>query len=162
MNTLEIFAVQFVLSLVVVGLLAKWIAHPWLERQTPSNALFWLTVPHAFRHVGLVFLVPGVVSSSMPGSFSVAAAYGDLAAGLLAILALVALRQRWAVTVPMVWAFSIVGTLDLANALTHVEAVPEFQAAWYIPTFLVPVLLVTHFMVFARLIRLAKNTVAHA
>ena len=65
----------------------------------------------------VIFLVPGVVSASMPSSFSVVAAYGDLAASLLALLALVSLRQRWKTVIPLVWTFNIVGALDLANAL---------------------------------------------
>jgi len=34
-----------------------------------------------------------------------------------------------------------------------VGAQENMGAAWYIPTFIVPALLVTHFMVFARLLR---------
>ena len=39
------------------------------------------------------------------------------------------------------------------NALRHADAVPGLGATWYIPTFFVPLLLVTHFMIFVRLIR---------
>ncbi|MDD9878652.1 MAG: hypothetical protein OXR84_14535 [Magnetovibrio sp.] len=110
-------------------------------------------VPHAFRHLGLVFLVPGVVAPALPAGFSGGAAYGDLAAGLLAIAVLVALRYRWRATIPLAWLLTIVGTADLAIALSHAEAVPYLHAAWYIPTFAVPVLLVTHAMTLTRLVR---------
>ena len=46
--------------------------------------------------------------------------------------------------------------LDLANALfqgLRLDAASSFGAAWYIPTFFVPLLLVTHFMIFARLLK---------
>ncbi len=52
----------------------------------------------------------------------------------------------------LVWLFNIVGTVDLANALRHVDVAPKFGAAWYIPTMLVPLLLVTHFLMFKRLL----------
>ncbi len=39
-----------------------------------------------------------------------------------------------------------------------VDAQQNMGAAWYVPTFVVPVLLVTQFMVFARLLR-AKSDV---
>ena len=55
----------------------------------------------------------------------------------------------------LVWIFNSVGTIDLLNALRHVDVAPGFGAAWYIPTMLVPLLLVTHFMIFQRL--LARN-----
>lgn len=153
-----IFGLQFALSLLVFALLAGWIARPLLKHLDPPAALFWLTVPHAFRHIGMVFEVPGVVSPEMPGSFSAAAAYGDLAAGLLAIVTLVALRRRWALMFPLAWVMHVIGTIDLANALPHAEAVPYFQSAWYIPTMLVPLLLVTHFMAFQRLIFAKRAT----
>ncbi len=148
----QIFGAQFALSLTVISLLSFWIVRPWLDKQTLPDALFWLTVPHAFRHLGLVFVVPGVVSPSMPAAFAGAAAYGDLAAGLLAIAALVALRRRWAAMLPIAWAVNIVGVVDLANALRQAEAIPHMGAAWYIPTFVVPVLLVTHALMIIRLV----------
>ena len=43
---------------------------------------------HSFRFFGLVFLLPGVVGTSLPASFATFSAYGDLATGLLAMLAL--------------------------------------------------------------------------
>ena len=153
MDPVAIFGLQFFLSLVVWGLIAKWLLAPWLEKESPHNALFWLTLPHAFRHMGLVFLVPGVVAQPLPGDFATPAAYGDLATGVLALLALIALRTGWAGALALVWFFNIVGTVDLLNALRHLTVVPDFGAVWYIPTLYVPLLLVTHFMVFARLLR---------
>jgi hypothetical protein len=64
---------QFTLSLVVCGLLAAWYVNPWLKKNAFADALFLLTLPHAFRYLGMVFLVPGVVSPSMPSGFAVAA-----------------------------------------------------------------------------------------
>ncbi len=153
MSPLAIFGLQFVLSLVVMGLLAKWVLAPWLARQTQREALFWLTIPHAFRYIGMVFLVPGVVAEPLPDGFATPAAYGDLATGLLALLALVLLRTNARGALAVVWLFNVVGTVDLLNALSHQEVVPYFGAAWFIPTFLVPLLLVTHFMMFARLLK---------
>ncbi len=157
MDMLAIFGLQVFLSLVLYGLLANWFLAPWLKEKTQSQALFWLTLPHATRHVGMVFLVPGVVSPSLPSSFAVAAGYGDLAAGVLALLVLIGLRSRRAGIMALVWLFNIVGTVDLLNALRQAQDVPHLGAAWYIPTFWVPVLLVTHFMIFGRLIRKATK-----
>lgn len=88
----------------------------------------------------------------LPAAFSGPAAYGDLAAGLLALLALAALHYRWAGAIALVWSFNLVGTLDLLNALRHVDVAPLFGATWYIPTLLVPLLLVTHGLIFVRLL----------
>ena len=153
MDTQAIFGLQFLLSLVVWAVIARSLVSPWLEKEPLRQALFWLTLPHAFRHIGMVFLVPGVVAQPLPGNFANPAAYGDLATGVLALLALIVLRTGWAGALVLVWLFNIVGTVDLLNALRHVDVAPRFGAAWYIPTFLVPLLLVTHFMIFVRLLR---------
>lgn len=153
MDMIEIFGLQFLMSLLVYSLLAAWIISPPLREKPVHEAVFWLALPHAFRHLGLVFLVPGVVATTMPGPFNVAAAYGDLAAAVLAILTITAARMRWKMTIPLAWILTIVGTADLANALRQIEAVPHFQSAWYIPTFVVPLLLVTHFLMAVRLLR---------
>jgi len=153
MDTRAIFVLQFFLSVVVWGVIAKWSLTPWLEKKSLHETLYWLTLPHAFRHIGMVFLVPGVVVQPLPGAFANPAAYGDLVTGVVALLALIALRTGWAGALVLVWLFNIVGTVDLLNALRHVNVVADFGAAWYIPTFLVPALLVTHFMIFARLLK---------
>ncbi len=161
MDLLAIFGLQIFLSLVLYSLLAKWFLAPWLRGMTQRQALFWLTLPHATRHVGMVFLVPAVVSPSLPHGFAVSAAYGDLAAGVLAMLVLIALWSRWTGRTALVWLFNVVGTVDLLNALRHAEAVPHLHAAWYIPTFWLPLLLVTHFMIFGRLFTKATKQDLH-
>lgn len=153
MTTQAIFLLQFTLSVLVIGLIAKWVFWPWLASQSQRQALFWLTIPHAFRYIGMVFLVPGVVAQPLPDYFATPAAYGDLLTGVLALMALIALRTKWAGAFWMVWLFNIVGTVDLLNALRHLDVAPLFGAAWYIPTMLVPLLLVTHFMIYIRLLK---------
>ena len=154
MDVMTIFAIQFLMSLVVWGSLAYWLLTPWLEKKSLNEALFFLTVPHAFRHIGMVFLVPGVVAGPLPETFAAPAALGDLLTGVLAFLALIALRNNWSVARAAVWLFSIVGTIDLVNALRQGDAwMTNFGATWYIPTMLVPLLLVTQTMIFFRLFR---------
>ena len=153
MTTQLIFVLQFVLSLALIATLAKWLWAPRLATMSRNEALFWLTIPHAFRYIGMAFLVPGLLAEPLPADFAVPAAYGDLASGLLAFGTLVLLRNGNRSAIAMAWLLNIVGTVDLLNALRHVEAIESFGAVWFIPTFLVPLLLVTHAMMFARLIR---------
>ena len=155
MDTQAIFGLQFLLSIVVWSVIAKYLVSPWLETKPANEAIFWLTVPHAFRHIGMVFLVPGVVARPLPDVFAIPAAYGDLATGILALLSLLALGTKMVGALVLVWIFNLVGTADLLNALRHLDVAPYFGAAWYIPTFLVPLLLVTHFMIFVRLLKRA-------
>ena len=152
MDIMAIFGTQFVLSVIVFSLIARWYVSPWLASQPVRDGLMILLFPHALRHLGLIFVLPAFVEDQLDNSFANLAAYGDLASGLMALLALVLLRMQLKSAIPLVWLFNIVGTLDLVNALRQAEVVPYLGVSWLVPTFVVPVLLVTHFMIFARLI----------
>ena len=125
---------------------------PALRDRPRSEALRPLLLLHAFRFAGLAFLVPGVVSPDLPPGFAQPAAYGDLATSTLALLAIATLGSRLGIII--VWVFNIVGTVDLLNAFFQgnrlgVGMTPGLQgAAYFIPTVLVPLLLVTHVLVF--------------
>jgi hypothetical protein len=111
---------------------------------------------HSFRSVGLAFLIPGVVSPNLPAAFARPAAYGDLATAILALLAWATLRSRLGII--LVWVFNVLGTADLLNAFyqgnrTGVGLAPGLQgAAYFITTVLVPLLLITHGVVFRLLL----------
>mgnify|MGYP003580347760 CR=1 FL=1 len=113
---------------------------------------------HSFRFFGLVFILPGVVGPNLPAGFAVFAAYGDLATGVLAMLALLTIRIR-----PLFWlfvvGFNLVGTTDLILDYYHAIrlGVPalagQFGAAYVIPVIYVPALMITHFAAFYLLMR---------
>jgi len=154
MSVRAIFGLQVVLSLVVYSLIARWYVVPRLAALPLRDALTPLLLLHAFRYLGMVFLVPTVVGPALPAAFAVPAAYGDLLAALLALLAIAALRQAWPSAIPLVWLFNVEGTLDLVNAFYQgLRNDVQLGAAYYIPTVAVPALLVTHAMIFAMLIR---------
>src|SRR5262249_12203987 len=110
---------------------------------------------HSFRFIGLAFLVPGVVAPELSVAFARPAAYGDLIAAVLALLALACLRSRWGM--PLVWVFNLWGTADLLYAFYQGNAVGfapgQLGAAYFIPTVIVPLLLITHGLVFRLLLR---------
>ena len=113
---------------------------------------------HSFRFFGLVFLVPGVVGPHLPAGFATFAAYGDLATGVLAMLALLAIRTR-----PLFWlftvAFNVVGVVDLIVDYYHgitlnLPALSgELGAAYAIPVLYVPLLMITHGAAFYLMVR---------
>ena len=112
---------------------------------------------HSFRFFGLVFMLPGVVGN-LPADFTMFAAYGDFATGVLAMLALLLVRIR-----PLFWlfvvAFNLVGTVDLIVNYYHAIQldVPahagEFGATYAIPIIYVPLLMITHIVAFYLLVR---------
>src|SRR5262245_27077657 len=145
------------MSFVAFGLVTKLYIWPQLLRSERDRALVALVVPHTFRFVGLSFLVPGVVSPSLPSAFAAPAAYGDLIAALLAVAATIALASRAAFAIVVVWVFNVWGTADLLLAFYHGLAweldASRLGAAFFIPTAVVPPLLVTHGLIFWLLVR---------
>lgn len=150
----QIFGLQFALSLVVGSLLAPWHVWPRLAALPARRALPPLLFVHATRYVGLAFLVPTVVPPDVPAAFAVPAAYGDLLAAGLALLALLALRGEWGGALALTWFFNLVGTVDLLYAVSQgVRLEVRLGAAYFIPILVVPVLFITHVMIFALLRR---------
>ena len=157
MNAFQIFGLQTTLSLIVYALIAKWYVWPRLTTLPLHEALVPLLFVHALRHIGTTVLVTGVIDPATPQAFTVPLAYGDLVAGLLALLCIFALRGRWSLALPLVWLFNIWGAVDLLNAAyqgIRLDAVRyALGATWYIPTFFVPALYVTHVMIFMLLLK---------
>ncbi len=150
-----ILPLSFVLAVVSYSLIAKWYVMPWLAPLSRKEALTPLLLLHSSRFIGLAFLIPGVTSVPLDPRFANPAAWGDLLAAVLAFIALLALRLEWSAAVPLVWIFNIEGTLDLLNALFQgMRYAPssDLGATYFIPTVIVPALLVTHFMVFKLLL----------
>jgi hypothetical protein len=161
-----IFAISVLMGVVVWGLIAAQYLWPALRLRPRPEALRPLLLLHAFRYAGLAFLVPGVVSPDLPDAFARPAAYGDLATSLLALFGIATLGSRLGTFIP--WVFNIVGTADLLNAFYQgdrfgVGTAPGLQgAAYFIPAVLVPLLLVTHVLVFRILLRPEHLEVRHA
>jgi len=111
---------------------------------------------HCFRTVGLSLLAPQI-GTNMPAQAAAEIGYGDLVAAALALLAILSLRYRWGPATLLVWVFSIWGMADLANAmyvgissnLTSYQLGP----GWYIVTYYVPLLWVTHVLIVLLLVR---------
>ena len=105
MNSDLILVMSLLVSLLAFSLIGKWYGLPLLNSLPRASALTPILLFHSFRHIGMAFLVPGVVSPNLAPSFAYPAAYGDLLAAVLAFVALTALRLHWAVAIPLVWIF---------------------------------------------------------
>lgn len=153
-----VFGLSVLLGLMSSGVAAALLVWPALHALDSRSALLWLVAPHMFlRFIGLSFLVPGVVSASLPQQWAMPAALGDLAAGVLAIIATAALSAGATWAIVAVWVFNVVGAGDLLYAFyrgARVRLDPgSLGSAFYIVTAIVPLLLVTHSLIFVVLIR---------
>ena len=155
------FFVSIAFAFIAWGIVATRYIWPKLRLLPRAEALRPLLILHSFRFVGLAFLVPGVVSPDLPSAFAHSAAYGDFVAAALALLSLASLPSR--VGVVMAWIFNLWGSADLVDAFYQANnaglVVGQLGATYFIPTLVVPLLLITHGLVFRILLQHRSDTV---
>jgi hypothetical protein len=163
MSQLALYATAIAFSFIAWGLVTARYIWPDLRHRPRAEALQPLLLLHCFRFVGLAFLVPGVVSPSLATEFAVPAAYGDLISAILALLALAAGLKTW-LGLALAWLFNVWGMADLLYAFYQGNRVGlepgQLGAAYFIVIVLVPMLFITHGLVFRLLLRREAGTSA--
>jgi hypothetical protein len=155
MNQTIILLTSMTIGFVGWGIIARFWFVPWLRDNPFHKGLALLTFPHVFRYIGLSFLIVGVTQSPLDPRFAIPAAYGDLIAAILALVAMIALLAKSRCAVSLVWIFNIAGFIDFLTAViqglryTHPA---EMGATYYIPILVVPLLFVSHLLIFWMLI----------
>ena len=157
MDRVAIFWLQILVSLGVFSLVALWYVWPRLAILDRNSALAPLLFVHVFRYVGMALLVKGMVDPRLPHGFLSGAAYGDLVTAAMSLAAVFALRRGWRGAIPLVWVANTWGFVDLLNGMRGVieSNVPSFDLAtfWYIYTFYAPIVIVSHGLIFAILVK---------
>ena len=158
MSQQAIFLLHLFLGYVACLLCFSVYVFPRLKSMDRIESQRAIATLHSFRFFGLVFILPGVVGTNLPTSFATFAAYGDLATGLLALLALVTVNTR-----PLFWllvvAFNLVGMADLILDYYHAVQIGlpavagQLGSAYMIPVIYVPALMITHVAAFYLLMR---------
>jgi len=151
MRFVNVLTINLLLSTLVFWIAARIYLTPKLRQLEASTVVLPILLLHATRHLGLMFLAPGAVYYGMPQEFAAPAAYGDMLAAALALIAIAAVTGKSRLGRPLVALFNIEGTLDLILAITLAtiyDAAPFMGPAYWIPAFWVPALLVTHYIVF--------------
>ena len=155
------FNLPFVLSVmgafIAVFVVANLYIWPALRSLPRTDALRILASLHAFRFLGMNFMVAGFVSPALNSAVANQVAWGDFVAAVLALISIAMLTWRWAFAIPIVWISNLWGTTDLLNAyykgVTQVADVGLFGAAIYIPALFVPILLTAHMLAFMLLLK---------
>jgi hypothetical protein len=156
MSNVVVFLAGFSLSLVAFGLLGAFIWRDYLKSLAPGKAMALLLSPHAFRHLGLLVLVPEVVGEPITKTaFASTLAYGDAVVAPLAVVLMALWLWDSGKAKALTWLFSIGASLDLLSAIFGALTLPVHSFAigafWIVLVCLVPLLVVTQAMIFARL-----------
>lgn len=157
MSAFNVLAIQFTLSLVAFALIARWHVAPRLARLARADALVPLLWIQVFRYAPLTLYAPGQVDPRIPADVAAAVALGDLAAAMVALIALLALKLEMPGAVGLAWIFSVVGVVDLVVATLKAVGAQMYTYAmgwnWYILNFYVPMLVVGHVLIIRVLLR---------
>lgn len=163
MSPETLFQIQLVLGYVAWLPCFGVYIQPRLRSMNRFEAHRAIATLHSFRFFGLVFILPGVVGPHLPSGFTTFSAYGDLATGVLAMLALLTARVRslfWLFVV----AFNLVGATDIIVNYYHAIRVGlpamagELGSTYAIPIIYVPLLVITHFVALSWLVRPQTRT----
>lgn len=113
MQTFQLLALQFLLSLAAYAAIGGWFVLPRLQRKPLRTAIMILVLPQLFRHVGVNLLVNQVVNPGLPVEFAHQTAIGDAIVVALAWFTLISLRGGWRFSITAAWLFNIIGLADL-------------------------------------------------
>jgi hypothetical protein len=152
----NILTVNVLFSLLVFGIAARIYVVPRMSQLSDRTILVPILLLQSLRHLGLMFLTPGATYPGLPAEFARPAAFGDLTAAVLALIALAAVVTGSRAARPLLWIFNIEGTLDFLQAIVlsnKYGADPYMGPAYWIPAFWVPMLLVGHYLIFVLLLR---------
>ena len=158
------FFMSIAFSFIAWGIISARYIWPELRLRQRADALRPLLILHSFRFIGLAFLVPGVVSPDLPSAFAHSAAYGDVIAATLALLSLLSLPRGAGVV--LAWIFNLWGSADILNAFYQANhaglLAGQLGAAFFLPTLVVPLLLITHGLAFRILLQHQPEPVVQA
>lgn len=120
MDNFLIINIQAIIGTISIVLGFNWFIKPRLTNLTIQDALLPFVFLNTFRYLGLSFMAKEQFYSGFPSEFLTTVGLWDMSTAILAIIAAIALKNKWALAIPLVWLFNFVGFTDL------VVAFPQF------------------------------------
>ena len=115
MTNMLVLSVQMVMALTVFILIFRVYLQRWFTAQPLAVAVLPLLILHVFRYLGLTLIAPGQVEASVSRTALQVMAYGDLAAGVAALLAVLAVVSRSSLATASIVLFTVVGFGDFIS-----------------------------------------------
>jgi hypothetical protein len=92
----------------------------WIQPKVSKLAIHEVLLPfvflNTFRYLGLSFMAKEQFYDGFPAEFLTTVGLLDFATAILAIITVIALKNKWRFAIPLVWLFNIVGFGDLITA----------------------------------------------
>ena len=116
MDNFTIINLQALTGTVVIFFAFKWWIKPRLANLSIQDALLPFVFLNIFRYLGLTFMAKEQFYDGFPTEFLNTVGLLDFSTAILAIIAAIALKNKWSFAIPLVWIFNIVGFGDLITA----------------------------------------------
>ncbi len=159
--TIIIVLIQLSSAVIVYSLMAKIYVWPRLKNMKLEDALIPLLFVLSFRYIGLIFFLPEIIHSQLPSEWAIPVAIGDMTVAVLSVIAILLLRTRTPIGIPLVWLIAILGTIDFLYAyLVGLPMRIEFGGpGYFIPILFNPAMFVATFLMFKLLLTGKKTAV---
>jgi hypothetical protein len=116
MDNFTIINLQAVTGTIAIILGFKWWIQPRVANLSIHKALLPFVFLNAFRYLGLTFMAKEQFYDGFPSDFLTTVGLLDFTTTILAIIATIALKNKWSFAIQLVWIFNIVGFGDLITA----------------------------------------------
>ena len=148
------------ISCVLFYIVANIYIIPKLHTWSIKKIITPLLLLNCLRHLWLMFIAWGVVLPWMPIEFSYPASWWDFLSAILAFIALYCIYYKEKYSKLSVQIFNIIWFLDFIMAITLSVLYKAWLFMWWsyrIPSFWVPMLLVSHYIIFLYLSKYWKQ-----
>ena len=116
MDNFAIINIQAILGSLSIIIGFNWWIKPRVANLAIHDALLPFVFLNTFRYLGLSFMAKEQFYSGFPADFLNTVGLWDMSTAILAIIASIALKNKWSFAIPLVWIFNIVGFADLITA----------------------------------------------
>ena len=135
------------LSLIVLGAIARWHVVPWLNSRGRADALIALLWVHVFRYIALQVFSAQRDGFPISDSGAMEIVIGDVGGAIMALVTIALLRQRSRLAIPLAWLLAAETAYDTVSNIRGGVREHLMGSAggvtWLILSFFVPAVVVS-------------------
>jgi hypothetical protein len=154
------------LSLIVLGAIARWYVVPWLNTRARADALIALLWVHVFRYVALQVFSAQRDGFPISDGGAMEIVLGDVGGAILAFITIALLRHRVRLAIPLAWLLAAETVYDtVANIRGGVREHLMGAAGgvtWLVLSFFVPMVVVSGVLLIWQLYSRRREALASA
>jgi len=122
MDNFTIINLQALTGTIAIIIGFKYWILPRVSKLSIHEALLPFVFLNTFRYLGLTFMAKEQFYNGFPPEFLTTVGLLDFTTAILAIIAVIALKNKWSFAISLVWIFNVIGFGDLITAF------PQFFA----------------------------------